>query len=162
MIKSDSLKSKEVWENYKDSGFMKARNRYDLGESVTGKEMDTRESVQTTIKRVYQELVDNIPGILNYFEFHNMKNDSNLFITRKIYEEDETSDNKFKNGTGDGVQGNVEVSTVKDKDTHNDCSTVEGNFTLQSMSNSNPKAQKEGSQKINFEKLIMEDDSYWK
>jgi hypothetical protein len=135
MIKSDSLKSKEVWENYKDSSFMNARNRCDHCESVTGKEMDTRESVQTTIKQVYQELVDNIPGILNYFEYHNMKNDSNLFITQKVYEEDKSSGNKSER------------------------ETEEGNFTPQSMSNSNPKNGTEGFQKNNFEKLLMEDDS---
>ena len=79
LIKGDSLNTAVVWNNYKTSGFMEARNRHALHECIIGTEMDTKESVQTTIKRVYLEIIDNIPGILNYFEFHNIKNQSNLF-----------------------------------------------------------------------------------
>ena len=73
LIKGDLLDTTEVvWNNYKTSGFIEARNRHALHKCIIGREKDTKESVQTTIKKVCLEIVDNIPGILNYFEFHNI------------------------------------------------------------------------------------------
>ena len=150
LTKRDSLNTAVVWNNYKTSGFMEARNRHALHDCIIGTEMDTKESVQTTIKRVYLEIIDNIPGILNYFDFHNIKNQSNLFVTSKINEEIEVT----QDSDDETVQEDSKI-TVNEAD-KNAWSTVEGDFTPPIFMN--PNKGKEGFQKNNFEELMDEDD----
>jgi hypothetical protein len=157
MIKEDSLQVKQTWQNYKDSGFLTAKNRHDLCEAVTGAQMDTRETVQTTIKKVYQQIIDNIPGVLGYFDFHNMDNGSNLLITRKIYEEDKPSKNIPDGQKTIGVTAISLDENESMDDEANDWNKVKGNFTPTLMM-TNPKTDKEGSQKNQFEELDESDD----
>lgn len=160
MINEDSLEVKEAWNNYKDSGFLAARNRHELCEAITGEHIDTRETVQTTIKKVYQQIIDTIPGILGYFDFHNMENDGNLYITRKSYEDEIPSKNKADGKTTTGKEekgrGN-ETESFETTKTKNDWNIVEGKFEPKIIQ-SNPNNDKEGLQKNKFEDLDTSDD----